>query len=80
MDKMESENDKEVLKGLRQMVMQLEHDLYRPKAKYQDAFFFPNPANVKKLVKYISLSKRSIDLCIFSFTNDDLANEILRAH
>ena len=37
-------------------------------------------ANVKKLVKYISMAKKSIDLCIFSFTNDDLANEILEAH
>lgn len=37
-------------------------------------------ANVKRLVKYISLAKKSIDLAIFSFTNDDLANEILAAH
>ena len=37
-------------------------------------------ANVKKMVKYISMAKRSIDLCIFSFTNDDLANEIIEAH
>jgi phosphatidylserine/phosphatidylglycerophosphate/cardiolipin synthase-like enzyme len=37
-------------------------------------------ANVKKLVGYIAKAKRSIDLCIFSFTNDDLANEILAAH
>lgn len=26
------------------------------------------------------MAKKSIDLCIFSFTNDDLANEILAAH
>ena len=32
------------------------------------------------MVKYISMAKRSIDLCIFSFTNDDLANEIIEAH
>lgn len=26
------------------------------------------------------MSKKSLDLCIFSFTNDDLANEIIAAH
>ena len=36
--------------------------------------------NVKRLVRYIALAKKSIDLCIFSFTNDDLANEIIKAH
>mgnify|MGYP006100996633 CR=1 FL=1 len=79
-EKMESEHDKEVLKGLRQMVNELEHAYYRPQPKYQDAFFFPNMANVKKVVKYISMAKRQIDLSIFSFTNDDLANEIIAAH
>lgn len=80
LEKMESDHDKSVLKGLRAMVRELEGTLYRPNAQYQDAFFFPNMANVKKLVNYIAKAKRSLDLCIFSFTNDDLANEILAAH
>tara|TARA_B110000285_G_C14980789_1_gene541250 strand:- start:206 stop:991 length:786 start_codon:yes stop_codon:yes gene_type:complete len=79
-EKMESDHDKEVLKGLRQMVGELEHAYYRPQPKYQDAFFFPNMANVKKVVKYISMAKRQIDLSIFSFTNDDLAGAIIEAH
>ena len=78
-DKMTDEGDKKVLAGLRQMVRAGEHSLYRPQARYQDAFFFPNMANVAKLVKYISMAKVSIDLSIFSFTNDDLANEIIAA-
>ena len=41
--------------------------------------FFPSKPNVARLVKYIAMAKRTIDLCIFSFTNDDLANEIIRA-
>jgi len=80
MEKMETDGDKAVLKGLRQMVQELEHDLYRPKGRFQDAFFFPSKPNVARLVKYIAMAKKTIDLCIFSFTNDDLANEIIRAH
>lgn len=41
-DKMESEHDKKVLGGLRQMVGQAEIDLYAPQPRFQDAFFFPN--------------------------------------
>ena len=37
-------------------------------------------ANIKKMVRYIQMAKKTIDLAIFSFTNDDLANEILAAH
>ena len=80
MKKMKFDEDKEVLKGLRQMIQELEHDLYRPKSRFQDAFFFPSKANVDRLAKYIALSRRTIDLCIFSFTNDILATEIINAH
>jgi len=31
-------------------------------------------------VGYIEKAKKSIDLAIFSFTNDDLANALLAAH
>ena len=62
------------------MVRSSENNLYRPHPRFQDAFFFPNMANIKKMVKYISMAKKSIDLSIFSFTNDDLANEIIAAH
>jgi len=54
--------------------------MYRPQPRFQDAFFFPNMQNVKRLQSYIKLAKKSIDLCIFSFTNDDLANEVKAAH
>lgn len=78
--KLETDHDKKVLSGLRAMVRELEETLYRPHARYQDAFFFPNMENVHRLAGYIKKAKKSIELCIFSFTNDELANEILAAH
>ena len=79
-DKMESDKDKEILKGLRQLVREIEDDHYQPNNQFKDAFFFPNMANVQKMVKYIARARKTIDLAIFSFTNDDLANEIIAAH
>ena len=45
-EKMETDHDKKVVSGLRAMVRELEHSLYRPHARYQDAFFFPSLPNV----------------------------------
>ena len=77
---MESDHDKQVLVGLRQMVKEVEHNLYKPESRFQDAFFFPNMANINRMKSYIDFAKKSIDLAIFSFTNDDLANAVLAAH
>jgi phosphatidylserine/phosphatidylglycerophosphate/cardiolipin synthase-like enzyme len=75
--KMSDEQSKKVLANLRQHVAQLEQDLYRPQPKYMDAFFFPNMDNVKKLVRYISMAKKTLLVCVFNLTNDDLANAVL---
>ena len=37
-------------------------------------------ANIMRMKSYIDYAKKSIDLAIFSFTNDDLANAIIAAH
>lgn len=78
--KITGNENKQTIQGLQQLVRKLEEELYQPKPQFQDAFFFPNLNNVKKLAKYIAKAEKSIDLCIFSFSNDDLAREILNAH
>jgi len=78
--KMENENDKAVLSGLRQMIAELDKSLYRPIPKFERALFFPNKPNIKVLVDHIHLARKTIDLCIFSFTNDDLADAIIYMH
>ena len=76
---MKSSEDKEALEDLKNMVGVITQSLLRPKSQFQDAFFFPNYENVKKLQNYIRMAAKTIDLAIFYFTNDDLANEILDA-
>jgi len=74
--KMGDDTDKEVLANLRKHINQVTFDLYRPKPRYIDAFFFPNQANVTKLERYIKMAKRRIMICVFNLTNDTLANAI----
>ena len=45
-NRMESEHDKKVLVGLRQMMREVEMSFYQTQRKYQDAFFFPNLKNI----------------------------------
>jgi len=62
---------------LRKCVAQVEEDMYRTKPRYMDAFFFPNKANVKNIVKYIGMAQKTLYICVFNITNDDLANAII---
>ena len=73
---MESDADKEVLANLRKHVAQVSDDLYRPKPRYMDAFFFPNMQNVNKLERYIKMAKKSLLICVFNFTNNVLADAV----
>ena len=42
-----------------------------------DAFFFPSDKNIKKMVDYIMIAKNTIDIAVFSFTNNQLANALI---
>ena len=74
---MKDEHDKGVLAGLRELVGQVEQDLYKAKPKYMDAFFFPDLKNVNRLCSYISKARRSLKICVFNLTNDDIAQAIM---
>mgnify|MGYP001947863784 CR=1 FL=1 len=76
LSKLKDDADKEVVANLRKTVAQVEEDLYRPKPRYIDAFFFPNLDNVHKLERYIKMAKRSLLICVFNLTNDVLANAV----
>ena len=65
-----------MLVALRKQVAQVELDLLTSKPKYLDAFFFPNKANVTRLVQYIQKAQKSINICVFNLTNDDLAKAV----
>lgn len=41
-----------------------------------DVLFFPNDENVDKLVKYLELAKSTLDICVFTITNNKLSNAI----
>lgn len=42
--------------------------------------FFPSEPNVLKLVDYIKRAKRTLKICVFNFTNNELAAAVLDRH
>lgn len=62
------------------MVGLVEEDMFHPKPRYLDAFFFPNIANIDKIVGYLKRAQNSLKICVFNFTNDALRDAVLERH
>jgi mitochondrial cardiolipin hydrolase len=78
--KMDSDDSKEVLANLRKLVGLVGEDMLCPKPQYMDTIFFPNKKNVDRIVKYIKKAKKTLIICIFTLTNDDLYKAVLDRH
>jgi len=78
--KMKEEGDREVLENLRKYVGMVEEDLYNTKPRYLDTMFFPNETNVDRLVQYMAKATKSLKICVFTITNNKLANAVRDAH
>lgn len=44
-----------------------------------DTMFFPNEANVARLCSYLGKATRSLRICVFNFTNNELSKAVLDA-
>eukprot|EP01016_Furgasonia_blochmanni_P056538 TRINITY_DN965_c0_g1_i1.p1 TRINITY_DN965_c0_g1~~TRINITY_DN965_c0_g1_i1.p1 ORF type:complete len:301 (+),score=119.88 TRINITY_DN965_c0_g1_i1:70-972(+) len=53
---------------------------FEPKPKTCDALFFPSPENEKKLIAYLKSAKKTLDVCVFTITNNNLANALVDLH
>lgn len=54
-------------------------DLMEPKKRLREAFFFPNETSEKRLINHLGEAKTTMLICVFSLTNDNLANAIRAA-
>ena len=51
-----------------------------PNPNVQDSLFFPNPESEAKLVRYLDLAKTIMLVCVFTITNNNLRDALIRAH
>ena len=52
---------------------------FKPKPVICECYFFPNPSNEQRVVNMFRTCKKTLDLAIFTFTRDSIAQAILEA-
>ena len=53
---------------------------FKPKPVICECYFFPNPANEQRVVNMFRTCKKTLDVAIFTFTRDSIAQAILEAY
>ena len=53
---------------------------FKPKPIICECYFFPNPSNEQRVVNMFRTCKKTLDIAIFTFTRDSIAQAILDAH
>ena len=53
---------------------------YKPKPVICECYFFPNPSNEQRVVNMFRTCKNTLDLAIFTFTRDSIAQAVLEAY
>ena len=53
---------------------------FKPKPVICECYFFPNPSNEQRVVNMFRTCKKTLDLAIFTFTRDYIAQAILEAY
>ena len=54
--------------------------LLEPRNVTRDALFFPSNASKARLLRYIQSAKVSCDVCVFTITDDEIAESLLHLH
>jgi mitochondrial cardiolipin hydrolase len=74
------DSQKALLKNVESLVSTLQTSCLQPKPRVRDTLFFPNPASETKLISYLDQAKTEMLVCVFTITNNNLRDAVLRAH
>ena len=71
---------KKDLKKYKILMNYITNKYYKPKPVICECYFFPNPSNEQAVVNMFRTCKKTLDVAIFTFTRDSIAQAILEAH
>jgi phosphatidylserine/phosphatidylglycerophosphate/cardiolipin synthase-like enzyme len=54
-------------------------ELLETRKRLRDAMFFPSEESLNKVISYLNSARRTLEVCIFTITNNRLANALRRA-
>lgn len=76
----ETSNDQELSECLDMAMEGFMDRFMEKKPKTQEAHFFPSKDSEERLINFIYNAKKTLDICVFSITNNNIANAIYLAH
>jgi len=72
--------DKKKVACLQKVVGHLVANFFDGKGGISDAIFFPGEEGERSLIKYLGMAKQTLDVCVFTISNDKLAKALESAH
>lgn len=75
-----TDEDKLALTWCRNMMKTYIKEFAAPRPRCKEAIFFPSHESVQRLIWYMDSSKTDMVICVFTITNNELRDAVLRAH
>lgn len=75
-----NDEDKQAAEWLRNMMKTFLKEFAGPKPRCKEAIFFPSQESVQRLITYMDGSKTDMAICVFTITNNELRDAVVRAH
>jgi phosphatidylserine/phosphatidylglycerophosphate/cardiolipin synthase-like enzyme len=74
------EADKKKIQCLKKVVSHIVESFFDAKGGVSDALFFPGEESERGLVKYLNTAKSTLEICVFTISNDKLAKAVEGLH
>lgn len=69
-----------ILQWLEGVIKVLQPQASAPKEERAEAHFSPGEAPMQRLVSFLTFARQSLDICVFTITDNRLSNAIIEAH
>lgn len=72
-------NDREALAWVDELVKVIISQ-FAAKAPLEEVLFFPSDKSLQRVLSYLKQAQKTLDICVFTITNNEIASAILDAH
>mmetsp|Transcript_77325 Transcript_77325/g.107471 ORF Transcript_77325/g.107471 Transcript_77325/m.107471 type:complete len:165 (-) Transcript_77325:232-726(-) len=73
-------NDVKKVKCLKKVVLHIVDAYFEKKGGVTESLFFPSDNSERRLIQHLNSAKTSMDVCVFTISNNKLANALSNAH
>ncbi len=77
-DALKHPHDRRVVQWLEDVVKLLDRKNERQSSFHSEALFSPSPACPKRIVEFLESARSSVDICVFTITDNDIARGVMK--